>query len=966
MTRLVAPIAARLAGLPGTRGALRGWLRRRAQQLVARYPAPLRTFLGDLFVVGSMHNVPGQNPKVRHDFQFAIRNPSVAQALTGIEVVLDGRAVRRERVWINRKRPPYAPLDFSPDQPLPITLAERGLPDGIHFVGLRLHGTVTTLNVPPTPLRMHDGQGELLGRVSPELALPTAARVVHFVPFLLDQAPAPLAAEARNALAAGHLADVIRWLDATPQATYSLGALQPLRALADADPAALDRLRSLVKERRAELLCSGVVEPGLSWLRGESIIRQVTSWQTAVRRMLDPTSAVAWLPTVPSACASLPQILLKAGCRALALSAGRNSDAPADFMWEGIDGTRIKTHRLRVAPSWGYPWPRERDAAATKLHGVLRHETDLADGLLPAGSPFGRPQTLAPADFAAPANTTVHYSLPSRFFATRPDRGLPVVTGDLGWPNAGDAAARPRLRRLHCLAETAVLDLERLPLILGAPPDDTYRDAVREAWALLLPEQHHAVLTGRVDEAAAETAAYRLRRVSELVDQTGRRLPAELAARVPAPGDAVAAMVAVNTLPFWRDKLVPVDLPATDGALPMVFDGKYRIPLQIARRENFADGQLRRGHALFRLAVPPLGYRVVWLCANRPDAPRTPERAVVTLRDHVLENGWLTVSFNAETGTVARIVDRHRERVFDLTGGGLLVTRPSLGKAVEFTTNGVEVLETGPLRAALRFTGKVGRARASITYRLAQTSKVVEVEIEIDGAPAQGGFGVRFPRWRGVRRVVQEIPYGHVAREPGHYAAQTYLDLDATDHGLALLTGEMAGCEIAKGHVELTVAGSLAHRHWLDPTPVPLPDRLRAGYGIYPHEHGTGPAALFRRGLDLATPLWIGREALSTHGVDAKTPRAHGLIQLSPDTIELGALYADDDGSLVARLIERGGKDTLATLKLSDRPARVELTDLLGHTVREVRPGRWHKTKGAFDLRFRAFEIKTLRIFPRA
>jgi alpha-mannosidase len=916
-----------LATLPGLRR-LNG---HRARHFADRLAPPMAHFLGALLVPGSLHNTDDG------DFIFQLCNPWLAQEITGVQVWLDGLRLRSARVSLgDGARQSRHPA--SPQQPLRVALKKKALTDGLHFLALELHGTRRDLKLPAVSLTVKAGVANL-PLTAPEASGPLVPCPVDDLAWCLTRAD-------REQIFCDYLLETTTLVAADPTARLGLPASPALTNFAERFPDAAAELRSLVAAGRIQPLMTFLAEPAAAFLSGESLVRHLVAAQRAHLATCGAPALVAWLPTSPGAPASLPQLLRKSGLTALALANGLPAAAPPDFLWEGIDGTRIKTHGLAAAPSDCYPTPNGG-------HGDTRL-SPAPDLFNPASSAIADPRPKA---------------LPADHFAALPDRGLPLITGGLEPAWTGALGPRPELRRLLREAERWANDIERLPLITGSAAADA-----PDVWSDLLPLQHHSIVAGLCTDDVAADVERALRDLIYRAEQFATRQLRDVAHGVPPAADAAGAFVVANTLPFWREQLVRLPLVAQNGRLPQVFDGVRVLERQTATAERFADGTVKRADVLVRVAVPPLGYRVLWLTPPQPSRPAAEPRAVATARDDILENGWLTVEFNLGNGTIRRITDRHRERVFDLPNAGLLTfqhRRPNIDDPVgpgvrssAFDARHVEITESGPLRATLQFSGSLGDLPATLTYSLSQTSRVVRCDVSIDCRRRRGALALRIPRPADASRILQEIPFGHVVREGGAFPALGYLDMSGPAGGLAVLTQAAAGFEIPRRVALLHLASSIERVHFLDEgAGADLGGRQTFTYGLYPHAGDAAQADVYRRAAELNAPL---RQLLidgQLHPAGQRS-RATSLFSLSPDSIDVTACYREPDGSTVVRLVERGGKDTYAELKPKWKHGAVESTDLLGNAAKPYQPGRWRKRKGVIDLRFRAFEVKTMRFAP--
>jgi len=1014
--KLPGPCTIRLLTLPGLRrlATVRG---KRA------YEPAVRDFLAKTLQTGDLGAAAA-------GFTITLVNPWIEQDITALEVRLDGRRFDPARLLLDdgrRRRggDRLTPFRFSVNTPLTVTLRNRFLPDGLHFLEILLTGSSARFHLPPAPLRVTGGVAELsfINEPEPDAEVThwrSGPAVFHLAPVLWNDLDWLFDEAAVRYLARGHLLEVARQLSNDPT-TAAAAAQWP----AGEDDDLFARLRNLCAKEQFEPLLGFCTEPAVLFLSGESLVRQTVARQADCRRRFGRPAVTAWLPHRQGLPDSLPQILRKAGCRGLLLHAPLpDSAASHTFAWQGADGTRLNAHCLQTPPDAGFPLPRDPAAVRQKLDAwveVLAAQAPSNQLFCPAGSVFGHPQEAAAALLAAvnEKHRRVHFQLsrPVDFFAALPDRGLPVVYGELAQTAAPLPAPRPDLLRLHRRAEYAALAMERLPLIAGLAEDESYRRAVGQVWERVLASQGLAALSGAHVAEVHDRLTVQLKTALELAATHGRALLGRLARMIPSPPGAWGVVVVANTLPFWRERTVELELTPPDGRPPTLTDGKRRYPLQILSADR-AGNSLQRARGVLSLAVPPLGYRALWLMPpDRCPAPEV-ERGVVKVDRHFLQNAWLTVTISPQNAALGRIADRHRRRLYEMDDVGLLAWRRPSGRRRFFRAERLDILENGPVRAALRYTGRLDGQAASVTYRLSQGSKIIEVLTTVTLRGRAGRLEVKTPRPVLSHRIVHETPYGLTVRGRGVFPALNFLDIGDDEGGLAVLNDGLAGHGVERKAVWLELAADLPVVHPVHHREGIIPRGGHAfRYAFFPHQLSAAGAHVYRRGLDFNAPYLVHQsplpaaaarsplpsstgaepDALPDAGLytppdelaaaaalfgqdelidetelpapahapaDLSPPRARSLLRLTPDNIEIGAILQHPDGAVVIRLVERAGKDTLALLKPKWPAARLEITDLLGRAVAEIPPPARRARDGFWEIPCRAFEIKTLRFLP--
>jgi alpha-mannosidase len=458
------------------------------------------------------------------------------------------------------------------------------------------------------------------------------------------------------------------------------------------------------------------------------------------------------------------------------------------------------------------------------------------------------------------------------------------------------------------------------------------------------------------------------RGLTDLIEETSTASQTDLrrlAEGLHPPRDALAALVVVNTLAFARTQTVEFDLPQSDGEPLVLTDGKRIFPYQLL------DANVPHAHAAALVTLPPLAWQALWIVPRPTKQRPVVARARAWVDGISLHNGWLDVEFDPTFGSVRRIRDRARRHVYDFKNGVRLVGRSHpddradaasslLGTRFTFVTDTHEVLEAGPLRAAVQFRGRLGKHPAAITYRLTQADKSLAVDVEVTADPALGAIELRVPLFLQTVKVVRDTPYGRQEVEAGEFPVLHFVDLVSKPCSLALLNDGIAGGRITPRNLYLSLARRLDQLHPLQPAEkIPLRGPQRFRLAFLPHAGDTATGRVHRSATAFATPLLVESAPADEFGGRRRAPKPQSLLTVSADAIEVGALYRDEN-AIVLRLVERTGQAVTATVRPKWRYRRVDLTDLLGRRVKRLRRCGF-RTPRAITLTFRPFEIKTLR-----
>jgi alpha-mannosidase len=272
----------------------------------------------------------------------------------------------------------------------------------------------------------------------------------------------------------------------------------------------------------------------------------------------------------------------------------------------------------------------------------------------------------------------------------------------------------------------------------------------------------------------------------------------------------------------------------------------------------------------------------------------------------------------------------------------------------------IEVVESGPVRAAIRVTRHFGSSSIAQTLSLTAGSPALDVDNRVDWHEQNRLLKVAFPLAVHSPRATYEIQYGHVER-PTHantsweaarfeVCAHKWADYSEPGYGVALLNDGKYGHDIRDDVVRLSL---LRAPNWPDPEADRGEHRFR--YQLLPHAGDLRPAGVVDAGYDLNVPL----RAVPAVPRSGPWEPARSLLSVdAPNVVlEVAKRAYDRPDSLVVRLYEAWGSRGPVTLTAPWPVARATRTDLL---ERDLEPVASDGPAVSFELA--PFEIITLRL----
>ncbi len=376
-----------------------------------------------------------------------------------------------------------------------------------------------------------------------------------------------------------------------------------------------------------------------------------------------------------------------------------------------------------------------------------------------------------------------------------------------------------------------------------------------------------------------------------------------------------------------------------------------------------------------RRRVPALGWTTLFV--TRREGETEPTSEVYAERegnDAVLENDLLRVVVGAD-GVLEQVYDKAAEReVLEGRGNQLwaYVDKPREWDAWDIDESyeqegqeiggveQIEVLESGPLRAAVRVERAWRDSRIVQTYRLFSGSRRVDVETHIEWRERQVLLRALFPLNVRSHEATFETMYG-VVRRPTHrntswdaarfeVSAHRFADLSETGYGVTLLNDGKYGHSARDNVLGISLLRSPMH-------PDPLADEGEHyfTYSLFPHEGDWTEAGVEHEALVLNSPLCVVEAAPGTRAL----PYESGLVAVEGVALALGSLKKAEDGKgLILRLYEPHGARGKSVLRFANEVKRAEKVNLLEEEV----AGPVLAEGNTLRLEVRPFEVLTLRL----
>ncbi|MHC1610945.1 MAG: alpha-mannosidase [Candidatus Methanospirareceae archaeon] len=457
-------------------------------------------------------------------------------------------------------------------------------------------------------------------------------------------------------------------------------------------PELFTKIAEQIKEGKIEIADGEYLMADTMLPDGETLVREILIGKRYVKEKFGVDVPVMWQADSFGLNAQLPQIYRKSGYKYLAFRRGTPKNRPSEFLWEGLDGTRILTHWMPLGYRAGLDL-RKLDESYAKLKEVAA----TSHILMPSGSGVTMPQPETPEVVNAwnensGKEALMKIATPREFFEALEKEiedlnlEMEVRKGEMYsgkysevFPNC--SSSRMWLKQVLYEYEGWLLRCERWCTIAHLLNARYPSGELENLWRKVLFVAFHDVVPGTgMDRGYDEVKQYRgyiTTGVSTLCDRIHAHLIEHESESGGGEGRGEGRVISGDIIVFnslsWEVKnWVEMDLNFEKGqivAIKGLKSGGEEIEVEVIRFARYDDDSLRYARIGFVPTVPPMGYKIYRILEREPR--RYPyEPNFIMIRGNTIENRFFGVEIDPSTGLIG-VYQKGRDRI--CTGNELVL-----------------------------------------------------------------------------------------------------------------------------------------------------------------------------------------------------------------------------------------------------------------------------------------------------
>ncbi|MFN8009108.1 MAG: glycoside hydrolase family 38 C-terminal domain-containing protein [Terriglobia bacterium] len=819
-----------------------------------------------------------------------------------------------------------------------------------------------------------------------------------------------------------NIARALNLLKTYPNYKFTLDQVAYFKPFLERYPEEEASFKKFIAEGRLQIVGGMDNMPDDNMPPGELFVRNMLYGKGYCREKLGVDVTAGWLLDTFGHNGQLPQLLKLAGFKSLWFSRGVSGmDVPSEFLWEGVDGTKINAFWLPAGYGFLYGSPVTFPEFADFLKRRFNLLTPFSHGPNRVG--------LAGADVSVPeehlpgliekfnkegnASFAVKLAVPADFEAVVAKRNdLPTIKGELNPIFQGIYSSRIEVKQWTRNLTRILTTAEKLGALsnwLGTATDDAM---VWRAWEPTIFNQTHDLASGVMSDRVYEDSIRGFEFSKALGDEMVDTRFETLASKIDTRGEGIPVVV-FNSLGWPRTDISETDLFFSDSGVRSVSlmdpDGK-EIPIQALEVLRSGDGSIKQLKVAFVAKdVPALGYSVYHAIPNHPSSLtngsdlHAPDRWMrrwmtsTSMEDtDSIENEFYKVTFNMWTGAMTGLQLKADQSEF-LSGPGNVVARELDGGDFWELYGGLNGGRLISMKTP-HFPPKPGMALFS-NQQVGGSGGILHgpvfSEYSVNHVFGNGHFGTSVKVYNGIPRIdvttrilnqekfvryralfpttiqngqyVAEIPFGAIERPIGiELPAQNWMDYGDGKRGLALLNQGLPGNNVSEGTMMLSLLRSAVIGAYASQPVAGFDPSMSSDTGFE-----LGKTMTLQYALVPHTGSWkeagvyragweFNHPLMSRKSVahSGSLPKRWGLLQVSDPNVVVSALKPGPHGSVILRVYEAGGKSSAGVkVKIQTKVVSANESNLVEETGAKMAIAN-----DTLQFNLHPFEVKTFQL----
>ncbi|HOK03862.1 MAG TPA: glycoside hydrolase family 38 C-terminal domain-containing protein [Victivallales bacterium] len=720
-------------------------------------------------------------------------------------------------------------------------------------------------------------------------------------------------------------------------------------------PEIYEKIKDYVKKGRWEIQGAMWVEADCNITSGESLIRQVLHGKNFFMDEFGVDVKNLWLPDVFGYSAALPQILKKSGVDFFVTQklcwSQFNQFPHTTFIWKGIDGSEVISH---------FP-PENTYNANLRPESLIFARNNFKESsyidefltLFGIGDGGGGPKEEYIERGIRLSNL---YGVPKVKFGRAQDfleklrkykDKLPKWVGELYLEvHRGTYTTQARVKKGNRKLEQK---LKMTEFICSCAPIEKYPiKELDRIWKTLLVNQFHDILPGSSIHGVYQDTWQQheecLKKCDQLIEKAANQILKK---------DS-------NSITFVN-------------CLSNEFKGVVELPEDFKNCLQTEDGQkinvqLENDRAVAKIAIPPHSYLTLKKSGNAEIAEIQKGKSLQ------LENSLIKCQFNND-GTIKSLYDKEykKELIHEGKKANLFTLytdipnnwdawdidfhyEKSIVAHAELLNS--ESLPSGNVRQGIKLNFKIGSSTIEQEVWLTSDSKRLDFKTKIDWKEKHKMLRVSFPTNIESDYATFEIQYGYM-RRPTHRntswdfakfesVAHRYVDISDQNYGIALLNDCKYGHKVLDNVIDLNLLRSPT-----EPDPDADMGIHEFTYSLLPHKGSFVESDVISEAASLNMPPVI------FDGFSAENIKVPVSIYSEGNSVSMEVLKrAEKEDSLVIRLVELKGCESVAELEFSNKNAKLIECDIMEWNDFGKKINCSEKVK----IQMKPFEIKTFKL----